>query len=205
MKRLICIAILLFFSGNLAFAQTDYEKKLEYKRKKIDILVKTFLKGETSAYTTTDTWGTTISPEAGYSYTYTYGTTRRGETILLKEVSDWVIIRGGVRELSDVELLKITGNKEEAKETQAVIDERAKWMTIGTIGGILGIGVAIAGSSDGNTGTITAGSAISLLGFIISSLNLPQKHYIAADYALEETDLYNIRLKKELGLPIDFE
>jgi hypothetical protein len=205
MKRLIALIVLLFFCSTIAFAQTDYEKKLEYKRKKLDILVKTYLKGEASAYTASDSWSTTISPEAGYSYTYTYGTTRTDKSILFKEVSDWLIIRGGVRQLSDVEFLKITGNHGMAKEVQSEIDERGKWVMIGTIGGLLGIVVAVGGSSDGNTSTITIGSAISLIGFLISSMNLPKKHYIAADYALEESDLYNIRIKKELSLPIDFE
>jgi len=207
MKKTISILLisLLTISSIPAFAQSDYEKKLEYKRKKIVLLVKTAFRGESSGYRTTDTWSTTVSPEAGYSYTYSSGTTRSDKSITFKEVSDWVIVRGGIRELSDVEFLKITGNRKEAEKVQSEIDERNKWMWIGTIGGLVGLGVALAGSSNGEVGTITVGSAISLVGFFIGSVNMPKQHYIAADFALEEADLYNIKLKKELGLPIDFE
>ncbi len=192
------------FSG-VALAETDYEKKLEYRRKKIQIMVKTSMLGETSGYTSTDNWSSTISPEAGTSYTYSYGTQRTNSTVQFKEISNWVLVRGGVRELSDVEFLQITGNDAMARDIQAKIDERNKWMMIGTIGGVIGIGVAIAGSSNGDVGTLSVGTALSIIGFLVSSFNLPQKHYIAADYALEQSDLYNIRVKKELGLPIDFE
>jgi hypothetical protein len=186
-------------------AETDYEKKLEYRRKKIQIMIKTAMKGETTAYADTDTWSSTISPEAGYSYTYSTGSTRSGSTVMVNEVTNWVAIRGGVRELSDVELLEIAGNREEAREVQAKIDERGMWNVIGATVGLLGLGVAIAGSSSGDSGTIVAGSIVSLIGFIASSFNMPKKHYIAADYALELTDKYNIKLKKDLGLPVEFE
>ncbi len=206
MKRLIALVLILFSSANLALAaETDYERKLEYKREKIDILLKTRTLGETSGYATSDNWSTTISPEAGYSYTYSTGTTRTGSTVQFREISDWVIIRGGIRELSDLEFLTITGNSDKAREIQAKLDEADKWRMIGTITGLIGLGVAIAGASNSQVGTITVGSVISLIGFTISSFNFPRKHYIYADYALEERDKYNIRIKKELGLPIDFE
>jgi len=205
MKRLISIIILLLLIPNILFAQTLYEKKLEYRRKKTQILVRTYLKGESSRYSTHDDWSTTISPESGYSYTYSYGSDRSDRSITYKEVSNWVIIRGGVRELGDIEFLKLTGKRDEAKEVKSRMDERNKWMIIGTVTGLFGIGIGIAGSSDGTVGAITAGSIVSIIGFLISSMNLPQKHYITADYALEQSDLYNIKIKKELGLPIDFE
>lgn len=206
MKRIVASVILVLFASNLALAEvTDYEKKLQYRREKIAILVKTHTIGETSGYSTTDTWGTTISPEAGYSYTYSSGTTRTNTQMMLREVSDWVIIRGGIREMSDVEFLTVTGNRDEAAAVQARMDERSKWNIIGVITGIGGLIVALVGSNNADTGTITAGSAVSLIGFFISSLNFPRKHYIAADYALEAADKYNIGIKKELGLPIDFE
>jgi hypothetical protein len=197
--------LILLLSSTVVFAETDYEKKLEYRRKKVQIMVKTSMLGESSGYTTTDNWSSTISPEAGYSYTYAYGTQKTNNTVQFKEISNWVIVRGGVRELSDVEFLQLTGNNADAKDIQAKIDERNKWMTIGTIGGVIGIGVAIAGSSNGDVGTLSAGTVLSILGFLVSSFNLPQRHYIAADYALEQSDLYNIKTKKELGLPIDLE
>ena len=193
-------------SANLVLAaETDYEKKLEYRRNKIVILVKNRTVGETSAYSTNDTWGWTTSPEAGYSQTYTTGTTKSGSTVTLREVTDWMIIRGGVRELSDIDFLWLTGNDAKAKEVQNTIDEREKWKWIGTITGLVGLGIAISGGSSSSVGTITAGSLVSLIGFTIGSFNFPQKHYIAADYALEESDKYNIRTKKELGIPVDFE
>jgi len=205
MKRAISAVLISILISTPVLAQTDYEKKLEYNRKKIQILIKTAMKNESSGYSDTDTWSTTISPEAGYSYTYTTGSTRTGSTTLLREISDWVIVRGGIRELSDMEFLKIVGDTETARRVQDEINERNKWRLIGTIGGLIGIGVAVSGSSDGSVGTITAGSVISLIGFLVSSLNFPKKHYIPADYALEQKDFYNIGLKRELGLPIDYD
>ncbi len=206
MKRAISIILLLLISSNIAFAaETEYEKKLEYKRKKIVILVKTRTIGETNAYSTTDTWSNTVSPEAGYSQTYSSATTNSGSTFGFREVSDWVIIRGGVRELADVAFLEITGNAALAAEIQKKSDESEKWRTIGAITGITGLVIAIAGASASSTGAIAAGSILSLVGFTVSSLNTSPKHYIAADYALELADKYNIKLKKDLGLPVNFE
>jgi len=206
MKKIIASLLLVLFSSNFALAEmTAYEKQLEYRRKKIVIMVKSHTVGESSGYTTTDTWGTTISPEAGYSYTYSTGTTRTDNSVVFREVSDWVIIRGGIREMSDLELLSVTGNNEEAAMVQAKMDERSKWNIIGVVTGIVGLGVALSGSGNSDTGTIAAGSAISLIGFFVSSMNFPRKHYIPADHAQEVADIYNISLKKQLGLPIDFE
>lgn len=207
MKKTITALLLFLFCANyaLAISDSDYEKRLEYRRKKIEIMVKTNTVGETSAYTDFNAWSSTISPEAGYSYNYTSGQSRSGVSSTVKEVSNWVIIRGGVRELSDTEFLSIVGDTDDAARVQATVDERDKWAMIGNVTGVIGICIAVAGSAAGETSTITAGAVVSILGFVLSSFNYQPKHYIAADYALELTDNYNIKLKKDLGLPIDFE
>ncbi len=206
MRRLISILLIIIFGMSISFAQgTDYEKKLEYKRKKIEILVKTRLVGEVSGYTTTDIYETIISPEAGYQYKWGYATARTGGTTQYREVSDWIILKGGIRELSDLEFLEMTGNIERIQEISRIISERNRKMWIGNIIGLLGIGTVLYGSSQGSSGTITTGAIFTLAGIIMSTINSPQKHYIMPDFAQEEADKYNIRLKKSLGLPLEFE
>jgi len=206
MKRFTAALLLVLLTSNVVLAEvTDYEKKLEYKRKKIMILVKTRTIGETNAYSNTDSWSNTISPEAGYSTTYTSARSTSGSTFGMREISDWVVIRGGVREMNDVDLLEVTGHHAEARDIEAKIDDRDRWRTIGTIAGITGLIVAIAGTSAPSSGPIVAGAVVSIVGFAISSFNYSPKHFIAADYALELTDKYNVQLKKDLGIPVDFE
>jgi len=193
---------------SIAFAQTDYEKKLEYRRKKMEILVRTSYVGETSGYTSLNAsdYRWTITPE-GYSYgsSQLYGTNTGRSTT--RQVSDWVIVRGGIRELSDIEFLEIIGDKEKADQIQKAMDEKSG-MGMWALGcGILGVASVIgaAGFTPANSSQMAIGTALILGGIFLGYLYAPQRHYIPADQAQEGADNYNIKLKKALGLPVETE
>jgi len=205
------IAYFLLFVLSLqsaALAQTDYEKKLEYRRKKIEVLVRTTYVGETSGYTSLNAsdYRWTITPE-GYSYgsSQIYGTNSGRSTT--RQVSDWVMVRGGIRELSDTEFLEIIGDREKADQIQKAMDEKNR-MGMWALGcGILGVASVIgaAGFTPANSSQIAIGTALILGGIFLGYLYAPQRHYIPADYAQEGADNYNIKLKKVLGLPVETE
>ncbi len=205
MKKIISIILMLLLFSTSAFAKSLYERELEYKRKKINIMVRTRYVGELEKEKLGDVYEYTYTSDAGYSYKTTTTDVRTGITHELKEVSDWVIVKGGIRELSDYEFLYLTGNDRLAKEIQGKVESRAMWRSIGMITGLIGIGVVIAGSSSSDSGTITGGALVSLLGVAIGAFNYPIRHYIYPDFAQEEADNYNIELKKQLELPIDYE
>jgi len=191
-----------------ALAQTDYEKKLEYRRKKIEVLVRTAYVGETSGYTSLNAsdYRWTITPE-GYSYgsSQIYGTNSGRSTT--RQVSDWVMVRGGIRELSDIEFLEIIGDREKADEIQRSMDEKNR-MGMWALGcGIFGV-VSVIGAAaytPVNSSQMAIGTTLILGGIFLGYLYAPQRHYILADHAQEGADNYNIKLKKALGLPVETE
>jgi len=63
----------------------------------------------------------------------------------------------------------------------------------------------MAAGTGNSSASISAGGVVTAIGFLISAFNSSQKHYLNPDYAQEEADNYNINLKKELNLPINFE
>jgi hypothetical protein len=207
-KIISCFLLFIFSFQSIALAQTDYEKKLEYRRKKIEVLVRTTYVGETSGYTSLNAsdYRWTITPE-GYSYgsSQIYGTNTGRSTT--RQVSDWVIVRGGIRELSDIEFLEIIGDKEKADQIQKAMDEK-NGMGMWALGcGILGVAsiVGAAGYATVNSSQVAVGTALILGGIFLGYLYAPQRHYIPADQAQEGADNYNIKLKKALGLPVETE
>jgi hypothetical protein len=207
--RTVAYFLLFVFSfQSIALAQTDYEKKLEYRRKKIEILVRTTYVGETSGYTSLNTsdYQWTSTPE-GYSYgsSQIYGTNTGRSTT--RPVSDWVMVRGGIRELLDIEFLEIIGDREKADQIQKAMDEKNR-MGMWALGcGILGVAsvISAAGFTPANSSQMAVGTALILGGILLGYLYAPQRHYIPADQAQEGADNYNIKLKKALGLPVETE
>jgi len=207
-KTISCFLLFIFSFQSIALAQTDYEKKLEYRRKKIQILVRTTYVGETSGYTSLSAsdynW---TSTSEGYSYgsSQIYGTNTGHSTT--RPVSDWVMVRGGIRELSDIEFLEIVGDREKADQIQKAMDEKNR-MGMWALGcGILGVASVIgaAAYTPVNSSQMAIGTSLILGGILLGYLYAPQKHYIPPDYAQEGADNYNIKLKKALGLPVETE
>lgn len=206
-KLLIILCALCFLSANILAETTQedqYVRELNYRRNKLEVLVKKRFVSELSGYSSTDFTATTYTLEA-YSQTWGYGstaTTSRAET---KEISDWIIVKGGIRELSDAEFLDITGRHEEAAKIHAQEDSRGRFRVAGTLISIAGVGYMLVASGQNQpSSSITAGGIVTAIGFIFSAFNAPQRHYLTPDYAQEEIDNYNISLKKKLDLPLDF-
>ena len=207
--RTVAYFLLFIFSfQSIALAQTDYEKKLEYRRKKMEVLVRTAYVGETSGYTSLNAsdYSWTSTPE-GYSYgsSQIYGTNSGRSTT--RPVSDWVMVKGGIRELSDIEFIEIIGDREKADQIQKTMDEKNR-MGMWALGcGILGVAsvVGAGGFTPVNSSQMAIGTALILGGIFLGYLYAPQRHYITADYAQEGADNYNIKLKKALGLPVETE
>jgi len=209
MIRTIAYFLLFIFSfQTIALAQTDYEKKLEYRRKKIQVLVRSAYVGETSGYVSSDTssYGYASTPE-GYSYgsSSTYGTT--GGRTIFRQVSDWVIVRGGISELSDIEFLETIGNSEKADEIRKMIDDKNRLTYWGLGCGLLGVAsvVGSAAFTPANSSQMAIGTALILGGIFLGYLGAPPRHYLVADYVQEGADNYNIKLKKTLKLPVETE
>lgn len=201
----LLFAILL---QSAAFSKSDYEKKLEYRRKKITVVARTAYVGETTGYISSNTsdWMYNATPE-GYSYgsSSTYGTT--GGSTSVRQISDWVIVRGGIRELSDIEFLDITGDRGKSEQVQRSIDEKNRMMFWAAGSGVLGIAAVIGAASvtPVNSTQMGVGSALIVGGILLGYFYAPPIHYITPDYAQEGADNYNIKLKKALGLPVETE
>jgi hypothetical protein len=117
------------------------------------------------------------------------------------------MVRGGIRELSDIEFIEIIGDREKADQIQKTMDEKNR-MGMWALGcGILGVAsvVGAGGFTPVNSSQMAIGTALILGGIFLGYLYAPQRHYITADYAQEGADNYNIKLKKALGLPVETE
>jgi len=208
MKRIIVIALIFCFAAPL-LAQTNndelYLKQLEYRRKKLGIQVKHRTVDVSRGYSTTDRWETLFTTEA-YTYKWGQDDTRTGSEREVREVSEWIILKGGLKELSDYEFLMTIGNNTEAQKIKKIETRKAQFRNIGNLMGFTGLVVMIAGSgSDDRTTYISAGAAVALVGVLVNAFNLSPKHYIPVDYAQEEIDFYNVKLKRRLELPITYD
>jgi hypothetical protein len=146
-----------------------------------------------------------------YSYeNYSYSNTdisrsslARAET---KEITDWYIYKGALRELSDFEFLDLIGDQtylnqisktEGGKNNMRLVGNTA--IGIGLIGMIGGAGLSATQQ------VITTSALVTVVGFFISAFNQSPAHYIQPDYAQENILEYNLKLKKDLNLPVQFE
>jgi len=213
MRKTIITVFILMFVASASFTEelsrSEYERKLEYKRKKIEVVIQSHMVGRKSGYMDVDTteFRYTTTTE-GYSYGNSSTTGSRGETISFEKVSDWMIVKGGIRELSDLEFLEITDNTEKAEWVRMRVDDKRFWSNWGTGTFLVGLLTVIAGATVNptNTSLISAGSLMTVGGFLINALlGSNPRHYIHPDFAQEEADRYNIRIKRSLSIPIEYE
>ena len=118
-----------------------------------------------------------------------------------KEVSDWIIVKGGVRNLSDIEFLQVVGDREELEKYRGIEEQKDKMRFIGNTVSISGIIYMLLASSTSNSSAVLSGGIATAFGFFINAFNSSPKHYIQPDYAQEKIDQYNFKLKKSLNLP----
>ncbi|MGB9613247.1 MAG: hypothetical protein ACPL4K_03610, partial [Candidatus Margulisiibacteriota bacterium] len=137
-SNLMLVAFLMVISCLPAAAQPslsqdqEYINKLTYRRNKLEIITKKRTIEEERYYTTTDIDTTTYTIE---SFTYTRGqiATERLRRFEPKEWTEWLILKGGVRALSDLEFLQLVGAQAEYNRVLALETNKAKWRLIGNI------------------------------------------------------------------------
>ena len=208
MKRLISALCLVCFFATISFAQISdqqYINQLKYKNNRLQLVVKERKVNEQRNYSYTDIDTTTYSLEA-YSFTNTDVSTDSLSRSEIKDITEWYVLKGGVRKLNDLEFLEIIGDLEMLSLAQSVADQKAGMRNTGNI--MLGTGILIMlGGVAGSAGqaVVTGGGIAMAAGLFFNAFNQDPSHYIQPDYAQAKVDEYNILLKKELGLPINFE
>jgi hypothetical protein len=186
-------------------SEEAYRNQLAYRRSRLQLVTKKRLIDVKRSYSHTDI--------DTYSYTweaYAYGTTDITTQSLAqaeaKEVTDWYIFKGGIRELSDIDFLHLVGDKAKLELVKDWENQKAGMRNIGNASIGLGFLVMVgAAAFSGGQSVITGGAVLMAVGFVVSALNTSPHHYIQPDYAQEKIDDYNINLKKKLDLPLDFE
>ena len=196
---------------------TKYNEQQEYKAKKLDILLR-------KSYQTTGTSNTYSTYFPGYYYYYWgtgYETTTSKST--QSEITDWRIVQGGVQQISDVQFATMVNDKYALKKNQDAWDTYNNTVLWSGVIGLLGIVVAIAGIAAGEQATKTglpaaesgrdSADAVFAVGLVVAvigcgvclSYKEPSGHLTTAGDAAKKAYEYNQGLKKQLGLPENYE
>ena len=186
-------------------SEQEYRSQLAYRRNKLELITKKRLIDEKRSYSYTDIDFTTHTWEA---YTFTTGdiATQSMARAEAKEITEWYIYKGRLRELSDLEFLALVGDQAKLARVKNIDDQKGRMRTVGNISIGVGMATMLGGAAfSADTPVISAGAFTTAIGFIISALSAPPRHYIQPDYAQEKIDEYNISLKKRLDLPLEFE
>src|SRR3989339_1625590 len=114
-NKLWLFLLVLFTAHSIAQAAETaadelYVKQLNYRHNKLEVIVKHKTVDINRSYTSTDINSTPFTYEA---LSQTWGnisttSTARRET---RDITDWFIFKGGVRELSDMEFLLLVGDR----------------------------------------------------------------------------------------------
>jgi len=182
----------------------QYINQLKYKRNKLELVTEKRLIDEKRSYGSTDINTTSYSWEA-YTFSDTDISTSNLQRSETKAITEWYIYKGGIKKLNDIEFLQLVGDRRTLAGVLEINQARAKRLTIGNVligSGLLGM-IGGAAFSAGQT-VITGSGLVTTIGFFTSAFNLPPDHYIEPDYAQIKIDEYNIKLKRSLGLPINF-
>jgi len=209
MKKIIALALLSFIliSASLAelSADQEYVNKLEYQHNKLELVTKKRQIDEKRGYSYTDINTTSYSFEA-YSQSYTDISTQSLQRAETKEISEWHILKGGVRELSDLEFLNLINDHLYLAQVKIQEDQKARLRNIGNLSIGTGILVMLAGAAaSAGQSVIVTGAVTTTIGFFLDAFNQSPDHYIPADYALNKIDEYNLALKKKLDLPLNYQ
>ena len=202
------ILILLAIAPSLPaqdISEEEYRSRLAYQREKLELLTKKRFIAERRKTTTTDIDFVTYTWEA---YTFTEGdieteTVARAEK---REITEWYIRKGGLRELSDFEFLALVKDEETLSRILEIENQKSGMRKIGNLAIGAGLLAMIGGAAfSAEKVVISSGAVATTIGFFISAFNQTPAHYIQPDYAMEKIDEYNINLKKELNLPLDYD
>jgi hypothetical protein len=185
-------------------SEQEYINQLAYQRSKLELMVKKRIINENRSYSYTDIESTTYTWES-YSHTSSDISTQSLSRAEAKEVTDWYVYKGGVRELSDLELLELAGDTTTLPRLRTMEDQKGQMRLIGNVSIGVGLLAMIGGAAfSAEQPVISGGAVATVLGFFISAFNQSPHHYIQPDFAQEKIDDYNIALKRRLDLPLDY-
>lgn len=207
-KKVICASLLVTllapYALSLDQADQQYLNKLKYQRDKLTLVVKQRQVDERRSYSYTDIDTYTYTYEA-YSHSSTDISTTGYDRSEKREITDWYIYKGGIRKLSDPEFLALVGDKEKLAYVMKEEEAKGGIRMIGNVFIVTGLLVMLGGAAaSAPEGTTTAGALGMTAGFFINAFNMSPRHYIEPDFAQEKIDDYNIKLKQDLGLPLDY-
>ena len=206
-KLSVLTALILFISAPLLaepVSEQEYINQLTYQRSKLELIVKKRIINENRSYSYTDIESTTYTWES-YSHTSSGISTQSLSRAEAKEVMDWYVYKGGVRELSDLELLELTGDNTALPRIREMEDQKGRLRLVGNVSIGLGLLTMIGGAAfSAEQPVISGGAFATVIGFFISAFNQSPHHYIEPDFAQEKIDLYNVELKRKLNLPLDY-
>jgi len=209
LKKVLAVSLTISLLAPTLFAQEiseeEYRNQLAYRRDKLTLVTKKRFIDEKRSYSYTDIDTISYTWEA-YTYSDTDIRTQSLARAEAKEVTEWYIYKGGLRELSDMEFLALVGDTAMLEQVRMAEDQKAGMRNIGNISIGLGFLTMVgAAAFSGGQAVVTGGAVLMATGFLISAFNLSPQHYITPDYAQEKIDDYNIALKKKLNLPLSFE
>lgn len=209
LKKTLILASLLLICATILPAQEltdqEYINRLEYRREKLEIIVKHRTVDVKKAYSSTDIYSTTYTYES-YSQTYGNISTSSMAQAEAKEISDWYIYKGGIRELSDLEFLALVGDNTRLANIRETDEAKSRMRLIGNIAIGTGVVAMIGGASlSASQQIITGGALLTAAGFFLNAFNSSPHHYIQPDYAQALVDQYNISLKRKLNLPLTYD
>jgi len=183
-------------SNIINISDTMYENKMKYKREKIELVITREIKGKTTTSTIHDILGI---KGVDLSQSYFSG----------QEIKNWTIVMGGYENVAEEELCSLAGDQKKADEITKEKDAIKDIKNYGSLIFWCGAGVWLLGSSIREPvqrqSNDTIAGAIGIIGLLITSLNNPKEHYLDPLYAMELADKYNIKLKRSLYLPDDYE
>ncbi len=206
-KILIFSFALLFLAPNLyadPISDQQYINRLNYRNNRLELVTKHRKIDIQRSYGYTDIDTYTYSFEA-YSQSSTDISRHDIARSEVKEVTDWYILKGRVRELSDAEFLELIGDQRMLDSVVSQENSKSGIRKIGNTLIIAGTVVMVGGAAtSAGEATVTGGAISMVAGFFLTALNASPQHYIQPDYAQQKIDEYNIALKRKLGLPLDF-
>ena len=201
---LLLISLLPLPALCLDQADQEYINKMAYQRDKLSLVVKQRQVDERRSYNYTDIDTYTYSYEA-YSHSSTDISSTGYDRSERREITDWYIYKGNIRKLSDSEFLAMIGDQQKLAYVMKEEEAKGNMRTIGNIFIVTGLLVMLGGAAaSAPEGTTAAGALGMTAGFFIDAFNMSPHHYIEPDYAQEKIDEYNIKLKQQLGLPLDY-
>ncbi|MBU1027239.1 MAG: hypothetical protein KKA31_05870 [Candidatus Margulisbacteria bacterium] len=207
-KRYFSVFIIIAFLCPVLYAaenqDQEYINKLTYQNSKLELVSRKRKIDEKRSYSYTDIDSYTYSIEA-YSHTSTDISTQSLNRSEVKEISEWYIYKGGIRELSDAEFLELVGDQAELQRVIKIENDKANIRNIGNIFIGTGLAVMLGGAAFSADSAIISSGALALTGgFFLNAFNMSPQHYIQPDYAQQKIIDYNIALKRKLSLPLDY-